>query len=270
VIKAFIANDFLFIHANGQVITELSDESIEVINRARITWRIQKNCQNNQTITLPCDKTNPAICPILAALRLVLRACRLSQPDSMPVACYLKKGAMASITGSKIAVHFQAAAKAVHPNISKDDEQRFSVHSMRVWACVLLDEAGKSPDYIKKCLRWMGDSFRMYLRDTHVIQDQHREALRLAGNVADMSRHVADDTPCRSNFGQMGPCRRHNFFGVVAICVGSSRHLLDFSEFVCRNILWWYGGTYAQILRTHMHSTLSFHVRLLPPRSFFD
>ncbi len=23
----------------------------------------------------------------------------------------------------------------------------------------------------------MGDSFRMYLRDTHVIQDQHREAL---------------------------------------------------------------------------------------------
>ncbi len=34
------------------------------------------------------------------------------------------------------------------------------------------------PDYIKKCLRWMGNSFRMYLRDTHVIQDQHCEALR--------------------------------------------------------------------------------------------
>ena len=49
---------------------------------------------------------------------------------------------------------------------------------MRVWACVLLDEAGKSPDYIKKCLRWMGDSFRMYLSDMHVIQDQHHEALR--------------------------------------------------------------------------------------------
>jgi hypothetical protein len=31
----------------------------------------------------------------------------------------------------------------------------------------------------------------------------------LAGNVADMSRHVGDDTTCRSNFGQMGPCRRH-------------------------------------------------------------
>ena len=49
---------------------------------------------------------------------------------------------------------------------------------MRVWACVLLDEAGKLPDCIKKHLYWMGDSFQMYLRDMHVIQDQHHEALR--------------------------------------------------------------------------------------------
>jgi len=106
---------------NGQVITELSDASIEVVNRVRITWRIQKNCQNNQKITLLCDKTNPTICPVLAALRLVLRARCLSQPDSMPVACYLKKGVMAYLTGSRIALHFRAAARAVHPNISKDD-----------------------------------------------------------------------------------------------------------------------------------------------------
>jgi len=67
-----------------------------------------------------------------------------------------------------------------------------------------------------------------------------------------MSRHVANDTPCCSNFGQMGPCRRHYFFNAVAVCVGSSRHLLDFSEFICRNILW-YGGTYVQIL-LHPHA----------------
>jgi len=177
-IKAFIVNDFQFIDVTGQVITELSDASIDVVDRVRITWRVKQNHQNNQKITLSCDKTNPTICPVLAALRLVLRARRLSQPDSTPVACYLKKDAMAYLTGSRIALHFQAAARAVRPNISKDDEQRYSAHSMRVWACVLLDEAGKSPDYIKKRLCWMGDSFRMYLRDTHVIQDQHREALR--------------------------------------------------------------------------------------------
>jgi len=50
----------------------------------------------------------------------------------------------------------------------------------------------------------------------------------LGGNVDDMSRHVGDDTPCRSNFGQMGPCRRHKIEDVVAVCVGLSRHFQIF------------------------------------------
>ncbi len=36
------------------------------------------------------------------------------------------------------------------------------------------------PDYIKKRLRWLGDSFRMYLRDTAIIQHQHIDALLAA------------------------------------------------------------------------------------------
>jgi len=42
VIKAFIANDFQFIDVTGQLITGLSDASIEHVNRVHITWRIQK------------------------------------------------------------------------------------------------------------------------------------------------------------------------------------------------------------------------------------
>jgi hypothetical protein len=30
---------------------------------------------------------------------------------------------------------------------------------LQAWACVLMDEAGKSSDYIQKQLCWMGDSF---------------------------------------------------------------------------------------------------------------
>jgi hypothetical protein len=65
----------------------------------------------------------------------------------------------------------------MRPNISKEEEQGYSAHLLQVWACVLLDEAGKLPDYIKKRLCWMGNSFRMYLRDMCVIQDQYRKAL---------------------------------------------------------------------------------------------
>jgi hypothetical protein len=34
----------------------------------------------------------------------------------------------------------------------------------------LLDEARKLPDYIKKRLRWLGDTFKIYLRDATIIQ----------------------------------------------------------------------------------------------------
>jgi hypothetical protein len=96
----------------------------------------------------------------------------------MPVACYSKKDPLAYITGTRNSVLFRATARAVHPTITKEDKQQYSGHSLQVRACVLLNEAGKLPNYIKKRLRWMGDSFKMYLRDTRVIQDQHRKALR--------------------------------------------------------------------------------------------
>ncbi len=117
----------------------------------------------------------------------------------MPVACYLKKDALAYITGSRIAILFWAAARAVRPTISKEEEQQYSAHLLRVWACVLLDEAGKLPDYIKKRLCWMGDFFQMYLRDMRVIQDQHRKALRASSEeVMDLVSALPDDILCLS------------------------------------------------------------------------
>ena len=68
----------------------------------------------------------------------------------------------------------------IHPNMSKDELSRFSAHSLQVWACVLLDEAGMSPEFIMLRLRWTGNSFRMYLHDTGMIQDKHRDILRAA------------------------------------------------------------------------------------------
>ena len=50
----------------------------------------------------------------------------------------------------------------------------------RVWALVLLDEAGKSPTFMKSRLRWLGDSYRLYLRDTADLINQHNAALECA------------------------------------------------------------------------------------------
>ncbi len=91
-----------------------------------------------------------------------------------------KKGKVIYLTGNKIAELLWKAVKEVWPDTTSDKLKRYSIHSLRVWACVLLHEAGKLPDYIKKRLHWLGDSFRMYLRDTAIIQCQHVDALLAA------------------------------------------------------------------------------------------
>jgi hypothetical protein len=91
-----------------------------------------------------------------------------------------KKGKVIYLTGNKIAELLRKAVNKVCPNTTPVKLKQYSAHFLRVWACVLLDEAGKFLDCIKKRLCWLGDSFRMYLRDTVIIQHQHVGALLAA------------------------------------------------------------------------------------------
>ena len=79
----------------------------------------------------------------------------------------------------------------------KANLSRYSAHLLRVWAYVLLDEAGMSPEFIMSRLRWMGNSFRMYLWDTGIIQDKHLNILRAASQevinlIAGSSSNILD------------------------------------------------------------------------------
>ncbi len=87
------------------------------------------------------------------------------------------QGIVKYLTGNKISKLLQSIAKHCHPDLTKDEISRFSSHSGRVWAVVLLDEAGMTSDFIKSQLHWMGDSYRLYLRDTVVLQAKHVTAL---------------------------------------------------------------------------------------------
>ena len=111
---------------------------------------------------------------------MVLHARCLGQPDSMPVACYSYKEKRIYLTGKRIANLVRKAVKAIHPKTLKAELSRYLNHSLRVWAYVLLDEAGMSQEFIMACLRLMGISFRMYLRDTGIIQDKHCDIPRAA------------------------------------------------------------------------------------------
>ena len=134
---------------------------------------------------------------------MVMRASRLGQPEDMPVACYrTKKAPLLYITGSRITTLLCKAVKKVRPSTSADGLKKYSAHSLRVWACVLLDEAGMSPSFIQNCLCWLGDLFKIYLHDTKAIQDKHLAALQPASSniMALIGTPLDDICPFNSNY----------------------------------------------------------------------
>ena len=143
----------------------------------QITWRIQKNHQNGQVTTLAAGVEHPKICPVHSALCIIMQAQCLGQPQDLPVGVYKsRKGKTLYLTGTKIAELLCTSVHAIRPDMSKEELKCYSAHSLRVWACILLNEAGKSPEYIKKRLCWpLSLIFSIYIRycnQTHSFPKQ--------------------------------------------------------------------------------------------------
>jgi hypothetical protein len=88
-----------------------------------------------------------------------------------------KHGITRYLTGKKISDILRSIARAVHPDFLEDAIKCYSSHSGRVWALVLLDEAGMTPDFMKSHLHWMGESYRSYLCNASILQRKHADAL---------------------------------------------------------------------------------------------
>jgi hypothetical protein len=178
VVKAFIPTDWTFYDSSGAIMNIHPLTSLVQVFPARlkVTYQIQKNRQNGQCIRLVANNDHPDICPVQAAYRIFLRAKRLGQSDSQPMAVFVNKHGMTRyLTGKKISDILQSIARAVHPDLLEDTIKHYSSHSGQVWA--LLDKAGMTPNFMKSCLRWMGESYRLYLRDTSILRQKHVDAL---------------------------------------------------------------------------------------------
>jgi len=124
-------------------------DPMEVPAKLKMTFRIQKNRQNGQSITLVSDDTHFDICPARAAHRIYLRAKNLGQSDSEPMGVFVNRfGIKKYLTGGKIAEVLRSIAKRVHSDWSAEELSRISSHSGRVLALVLLDKAGMSPAFM--------------------------------------------------------------------------------------------------------------------------
>ena len=169
----------------------------------KVTWRIQKNRRNGQSIKIPVERDHQMVCPVYNALQIVMRKTRIDPTNlDTPVCIYVNNNSMEPLylTGPKVKNLIQKAINIVNPKMSAEDRQKYSAHSLRVWACVLLDQAKKPPSFIKQRLRWLGESYRLYLRDTLHQSQSHREALS-ANTEAIISALSADATDLISAIG---------------------------------------------------------------------
>ena len=86
VIKAFIPPDRRFYDKKGWLITIHSlKEACITPKKLKVTFRIQKKCENGQSITIAADDKNHHICLVRAAYQIYLQAKRLSQSDDQPM-----------------------------------------------------------------------------------------------------------------------------------------------------------------------------------------
>jgi hypothetical protein len=152
--------------------------TVNQLHKVKVTFQIQKNREIGQSITLKADKKRPEIFPVRAVHRILQQAKRLGQDDDQPLGVFINHyGIKKYLTRSKIAKLLQMVAREVHPHMTREEISDFSLHSGCVWAVVLLDKAGMSPEFIKCRLRYLSDAYRLYLCDTSVIQSKHTNAL---------------------------------------------------------------------------------------------
>lgn len=182
---AFLFKDFTFWDHHHRRIHSITPTTIALVASVTIEWRFQKNKNNGEKIPFARDSKRPAICPVLAALRICLRAKRLNLPADAPLAVYNLSSSsnqqFSYITSAQVTAYIRRSAQAAF-GLKKTDPmlQKWSCHSIRVTAANLLYRAKMSDSYIQTRLRWKSKAFLDYLRNTFYSAKLHTDALAIS------------------------------------------------------------------------------------------
>ena len=176
--KAFIHSDFKFTGNNKSYLPPNRRFHAQFVH---IKWRFQKNGQNGEVIPFARNNKKIKFCAVRAAFRIVKRAERLKQAKHLPLAVSHspnnKVKGLSYLTSTFVDKQMKLAAKHAHGITAVADLKRFTPHSPRVGACVLLHITGQLPDYIKKRLRWKSDTYQDYLRHIDHVASDHVKAI---------------------------------------------------------------------------------------------
>ena len=148
----------------------------------KLTWRTQKNGENGEQKLFTRNPKAAGHSFVQPMLNIIRRFVSLRGYDEYtPLGIYQDDaGQTRFITANETKSTMRATAAAVYhldPKKHKKDLQRWSAHSYRVGACVILHAMGYTAPQIKFLLRWKSDTFLMYLRNLAIMAIQHHQTL---------------------------------------------------------------------------------------------
>jgi hypothetical protein len=189
--KAFVPNDYrVILHDYTRLVgLAILSRPLKDIAQMFLKWRYQKNQQNgeerlytpNKDPTAPwCFVSN--VYRSLERFQALMSRDRTLNPATTPLAVYWHPQSesvrLITCTDTERLIRDAAAhCYKLHPVNDKTAIMRWSSHSFRVGACVLLHSMGFSVLDIQWLLRWLSNAFAVYLRNTTVLADKHQAAL---------------------------------------------------------------------------------------------
>jgi hypothetical protein len=149
-----------------------------------LKWRTQKNKNNGEERMFTRPPAGSRYSFILSMYRIVQRFIRLvgATNTNAPLAVARDDaGAVRPITSAHVCDVMRTVAAVVYnydPNKPDDAAalQKWSCHSLRVGACVILHSMGFTDTQIQWLLRWQSLAFWAYLRNIAVLTNQHAAA----------------------------------------------------------------------------------------------
>ena len=160
----------------------ITSTNVDILAKIWVKFRTQKNGDNGDQKLLVANTENPRRCAIRAFYRIVQRFQRLvgMTDETTPLAVYATSAGPRFVTPDVIEKHMRTIASHVHgldPVKDKEELQRWSSHSLRIGACVILYTMGFTETQLKFLLRWKSDAFMSYLRNLAAVAQQQTFAL---------------------------------------------------------------------------------------------
>ena len=172
---AFIEEDFTFYTSKKISLSKeaiLADPTRAAILRVR--YRYDKS-NNNFEFRFYSRRHGSHICAIKAAMSILRRHRMLGRSTDLPLGAFMNnQGKICTIRGKHMEKSMRLGCERAYPNKDhylRQHIKRLMSHSIRVFACVALKNAGVSEEDIVYRLRWNSDAVKFYTRDCYRLSD---------------------------------------------------------------------------------------------------